>query len=220
MEVVSDEPESNSDLDEYVVPTGLDRLDQVALPLDQQYTFRYTGKRVTAYIMDTGIATTHTEFQGRAKCAFDATSQFLNCHDAFNHGTHVAAIVGGTTVGVAKLIDLVSVKVIANDGGTASMLIAGIDYVMQQKFANRDKPMVVNMSLGGLFSPSINRAVDQLVAAGVVVVAAAGNHNINACLVSPASAEGTITVGASSISGSKDRRAFYSNHGTCVDIFA
>jgi subtilisin family serine protease len=224
MELVSDEPELDSVLDEYVVPKGLDRLDQVALPLDQEYTFRHTGKRVTAYILDTGIAASHTEFQGRARCGFDATSQEPNCFDAFNHGTHVAATVGGTTTGVAKLVDIVSVKVIANNGGKSSLILAGIDYVMQQKNFNPDQPMVVNMSLGGFYSASVNQAVDQLVAAGVVVVAAAGNRDINACLISPASATGAITVGASAIAEylfrNRDRRALYSNHGHCVDIFA
>jgi subtilisin family serine protease len=199
MELVSDEPEMDSTLDEYVVPIGLDRLDQIALPLDQEYTFHYTGKRVTAYMLDTGIATSHSEFQGRARCGFDATSPQPNCFDAFNHGTHVAAIVGGATTGVAKLVDIVSVKVVANNGGTSALVLAGIEYVMQQKNANPDQPMVVNMSMGGIYSPSVNHAVEQLVAAGVVVVAAAGNRDISACLISPASAHGVITVGASAI---------------------
>lgn len=224
IELVSDEPELDSSLDEYVLPSGLDRLDQVALPLDHQYVFRYTGKRVTVFLMDTGIATSHTEFTGRARCGFDATSSELNCYDAFNHGTHVAAIAGGASVGVAKLVDLVSVKVVANDGGTSTLLLAGMEYIMQQKIANPDQPMVVNMSLGGFFAPSVNKAVDQLVAAGVVVVVAAGNKAINACFVSPASAKGAITVGASAIAEyffkNRERRALYSNHGCCVDIFA
>lgn len=214
----------DSNLDEYVVPIGLDRLDQVALPLDQEYTFHYTGKRVTAYILDTGIAVSHSEFQGRARCGFDATSPQPNCYDAFNHGTHVAATVGGSSTGVAKLVDIVSVKVVANNGGTSGSVLAGIDYIMQQKNANPDQPMVVNMSLGTFYSSSVNQAVDQLVAAGVVVVAAAGNHNINACLISPASAHGAITVGASAIAEylfrKMERRALYSNYGRCVDIFA
>ena len=222
MELVS-EAETDS-LDDYVVPIGLDRIDQLSLPLNGQYTFRYTGSKVTVYLIDTGTATSHSEFGTRAKCGFDATSPRLDCYDAFNHGTHVAATIGGSSVGVAKLVNIVSVKVIANDGGTMSAMLAGIDYVMQQKKANPSQPMVASMSVGGAFSPTVNKAVDQLVAAGVTVVAAAGNKNIDACLVSPSAASGAITVASSTITeyatNNKDRRALYSNWGVCVDIFA
>ena len=93
-----------------------------------------------------------------------------------------------------------------------------------QKKAFPAKPMIVNMSLGSIYSKSVNRAVDRLVESGVSVVTAAGNRGINACLVSPASSRRAITVGASTttfrVFKNRDRRAFYSNWGRCVDIFA
>jgi subtilisin family serine protease len=155
---------------------------------------------------------------------FDIIPPTPLCNDTFNHGTPVAAIVGGMLSGVAKRATLVSVKVIGSGGGTASTVLAGLEYVRLQKIAFPGKPMIVNMSLGSIYSRSVNQAVDRLVDSGVTVVAAAGNRGINACLVSPASSKRAITVGASTttfrVFKNRDRRAFYSNWGRCVDIIA
>jgi subtilisin family serine protease len=124
---------------------------------------------------------------------------------------------------VAKNAALVGVKVLDSNGsGSNSDVIAGIDYVVEQKKANPSTPMIINMSLGGFHANSLNEVVDRAVDAGVVTVVAAGNNGRNACLFSPASASKAITVGASTISNwfDRDRRAEYSNFGQCVDIFA
>jgi cerevisin len=73
------------------------------------------------------------------------------------------------------------------------------------------------MSLGGGRSLTLEKAVNKAVEAGVHFAVAAGNDNEDACNYSPAAAEGPITVGAST---NKDTMAFFSNHGSCVDIFA
>jgi subtilisin family serine protease len=226
------------------VPKGLDRIDQVDLPLDDVYNYKNTGKNVTVYILDTGIKLDHIDFQGRATCGLDTFRKYVKneffepfdddffdgltpvpfCNDTANHGTHVAGIIGGILSGVAKKTNIVSVKVISASGGTASSILAGLEYVRLQKVGFPSKPMVVNMSLGSRYSKSVNRAVDRLVDSGVVVVTAAGNRGINACLVSPASSKSSITVGAATtterIFKNRDRRALYSNWGRCVDIFA
>jgi subtilisin family serine protease len=226
------------------VPKGLDRIDQVGLPLDGAYVYSDSGKNVTVYILDTGIKLDHIDFQGRATCALDTFRKYIKndffepfdddffdgivplpyCNDTANHGTHVAGIIGGILSGVAKKTNIVSVKVISKSGGTASSILAGLEYVRLQKLGFPSKPMVVNMSLGSLYSKSVNRAADRLVDAGVVVVAAAGNRGINACLVSPASSKRVITVGAATTTErlfeNRDRRTLYSNWGRCVDIFA
>lgn len=73
------------------------------------------------------------------------------------------------------------------------------------------------MSLGGDRSPSIENAVKAAIAAGIPVVVAAGNSNIDACTQSPAAVLEAITVAAST---QKNTKAKFSNFGPCVDIFA
>jgi hypothetical protein len=76
---------------------------------------------------------------------------------------------------------------------------------------------VINMSIGGGLSSSLNTAVQNASSRGFVVVAAAGNSSIDACKSSPVSAGGVIGVGASN---SADQFASFSNYGSCVDIIA
>jgi aqualysin 1 len=195
---------------------GLDRVDQRALPLDASYGYATTGAGVHAYIIDTGIRTTHEDFGGRATWAF---SSLKGKDGSFNtdcngHGTHVAGTVGGTRFGVAKEVQLYAVRVLDCSGsGTWSGVIAGIDWVT----ANHRSPAVANMSLGGDYTQAVNDAVAGSVASGVVYALAAGNSATDACTISPASTRTALTVGATS---KTDARAPYSNTGGCVDLFA
>ncbi len=191
---------------------GLDRIDQTSNTLDKSYTYNTTASNVYAYIIDTGIQTSHSQFGGRASIGYDATGG--NGQDCNGHGTHVAGTVGSTTYGVAKAVKLIGVRVLGCDGsGTNSGVIAGIDWVR----VNHKKPAVANMSLGGGASSAVNTAVTNLANAGVFVAVAAGNDNGNACNYSPASAAAVTTVGATT---STSARASYSNYGSCVDIYA
>ena len=136
------------------------------------------------------------------------------------HGTHVASIVGGNQYGVAKNANLIAVKVVdANNGngGSVGTAISGLNYVVQQKQANPDRPAVANVSLGSGASLAFNEAIERTVAAGVIVVNSAGNDNVDACTRSPSSAVTSITVGSI---GSSNVRSSFSNYGSCVDIFA
>ena len=109
---------------------GLDRIDQRDLPLNQTYNFNATGSGVRAYIVDTGIRATHTEFGGRVVSGFTAINDGLGTNDGNGHGTHVAGTVGGSTWGVAKNVTLVAVRVLDSSGnGTNSGVIAGVDFV-------------------------------------------------------------------------------------------
>ena len=196
-------------------PLGLDRIDQVALPLSGTYTFTATGAGVNAYIIDTGIRTSHSEFGGRATGDFTAIDDGNGANDCNGHGTHVAGTVGGATFGVAKQVRLHAVRVLDCNGfGTASSVIAGVDFVT----ANHVSPAVANMSLGGGASTAVDDAVRGSIAAGVVYSIAAGNDNDDACLGSPGRVAEALTVGATD--PSDDARAFFSNVGTCVDLFA
>ena len=193
-------------------PWGLDRIDQRNRPLSGTYTYNWTGSGVRAYIIDTGIRTTHTQFGGRASNVFDAFGG--NGADCNGHGTHVAGTVGGSTYGVAKSVLLRGVRVLDCSGsGSNSGVIAGVDWVRQNHIA----PAVANMSLGGGISTALDTAVNNLSNAGVTIAVAAGNSNANACNSSPARAANAITTGSTT---STDARSSFSNFGTCVDIFA
>ncbi len=193
---------------------GLDRIDQLALPLNQTYTYNADGTGVTAFIIDTGIRSTHQNFGGRVGTGFTSINDGQGTNDCQGHGTHVAGTVGSTTWGVAKNVTLIPVRVLNCQGsGTDAGVIAGVDWVA----ANHSGPSVANMSLGGGASPTLDAAIANLVAAGVTTVVAAGNENQNACNVSPAREPLAITVGSTT---SSDARSSFSNFGTCVDIFA
>jgi subtilisin family serine protease len=197
-------------------PWGLDRIDQTALPLNSAYSYTSTGAGVTAYIIDTGILTSHNDFGGRAVDGYDAVDNALPAADCNGHGTHVAGTVGGTTYGVAKGVRLVAVRVLNCSGsGTNAGVIAGVNWVTSNHQAGA--PAVANMSLGGGLNTSLNTAVANSIADGVTYAVAAGNSNANACNYSPAAVPTAITVGATQSNGA---RASYSNYGTCVDIFA
>ena len=197
---------------------GLDRIDDQDLPMDGTYTYTCTGKGSYVYVLDTGIRISHNEFGGRAICGASFISSEPDCDDGNGHGTHCAGTVAGTTYGVAKNAIVVAVKVLSAQGsGTASGVIAGVDFVASQKEDFPDRNVIASMSLGGGKSSSLDRAVNNASEKGVVFVVAAGNDNIDACNQSPAGASQVITVGSTT---SQDARSSFSNYGSCVDIFA
>jgi len=167
---------------------------------------------VHAYIIDTGIYASHTQFGGRANNVYDALGG--NGTDCNGHGTHVAGTVGSATYGVAKAVRLHGVRVLSCSGsGTWSQVISGMNWVA----SNAIRPAVANMSLGGSFNSSVNSAATALSNAGVFTAIAAGNSNLNACNYSPASASNVTTVAASDRT---DLRASFSNFGSCVEVYA
>jgi subtilisin family serine protease len=201
-------------------PWGLDRIDQRDRPLNASYTYNATGSGVKAYIIDTGIRFSHSQFGGRATSGYDAVDGG-SADDCNGHGTHVSGTVGGSTYGVAKSVSLVGVRVLDCGGsGSNSGVIAGIDWVTGNHAAGQ--AAVANMSLGGGASSTLDTAVNNSINDGVTYAIAAGNGDIfgnpqNACNTSPARVANAITVSATD---SSDVKASWANYGTCVDIFA
>ena len=180
--------------------------------LDNKYEYSKSGNGVHAYIVDTGVNSTHAEFDGRMGDGFSAIEEG-GTNDCNGHGTHVAGTVGGSVYGVAKDVTLHAVRVLNCRGsGTLSGVVAGVDWVAQ----NAQLPAVANMSLGGGKSEAIDDAVAAAVQSGVSFVVAAGNSNADACDYSPAAVDTAITVGATD---ADDKRASFSNWGNCVDVF-
>lgn len=200
---------------QYSAPWGLDRVDQRTIPLSGSYNNAdLAGSGVTAYVIDTGIMTAHTQFGGRAYVGVDYVGDGWNGQDPHGHGTHVAGTIGGSTYGIAKSVTLCAVRVLDATGhGTTSAIIAGVDWVR----ANHATSSVANMSIGGPPSDSEDQAIRNAIAAGITFVVAAGNNGLPASDYSPARIGEAIVVSATD---SYDQRASWANYGPVVDVFA
>ncbi len=194
---------------------GLDRIDQASLPLNKRYVFPDEGEGVTAYVIDSGIRASHREFGGRAVAGRDFTGDRVN-RDCAGHGTHVAGTIGGATVGVAKRVRLVALRVLNCNGvGAISGILSALDWVAK----NARPPAVVNMSLGHIGTdPALVASIENLTKRNINVVVAAGNNSGDACGVSPAESLDALTVSATTQQDSRDIQ--YANFGPCVNIFA
>lgn len=227
-------------IEAYNIGTGidpiwnLDRIDQCSLPLDGN-SFKEDASNVKIFIMDSGIRADHEEFVGMINpsdaCHFSfpyANSQnvptvaSLALADGNGHGTHVAGTACGHHYGVASNCQLCSVKVLKDSGyGDWLGFIAGLNHIYAYCTANPGTRCVVNMSLGGGVHQVFNSLVESAIASGIVVVAAAGNSNRDACLHSPASATSSITVGATTLHDARwTGPTKSSNFGSCVDVWA
>ena len=199
-------------------PWGLDRIDNPDLPLDGRYRYSASPNDVEVFVIDTGIRPTHAEFAraGGSNAAVVA-GDFIggNGIDCHGHGTHVASTIAGNTSGVAKGVVVQSLRVLDCAGsGPESGVVAAVDYAVAASAGHR---AVMNLSLGGPVSQALDDAIRRAAAAGVVPVVAAGNSNEDAGDMSPAHVAEALTVGAST---STDARAFFSNYGAVVDLFA
>ena len=201
---------------------GLDRIDQRSRTLDGLYHYAATGAGVTAFVVDTGILTTHIEFEGRVAVPLDPFDAYPGLAVCDGHGTHVAGTIGGKTYGVAKGVTLVSVRVFDCDGDTPdSFIIDGLEWMIDHH--ELGTPAVANMSFSGPINQALDDAVQNVIDDGISVVIAAGNGTLNdwkavdACGFSPGRVADAMTMGATT---SKDMKASFSNYGPCVDWFA
>lgn len=221
-EVAYIEEETVAKGSQVVVPWHLDRLDQHALPLNQQYWPLGTGQGVDLYIVDSGINFSHEEFENRAKFSgHDPMDSYLRENrrgaDCNGHGTHVASLAAGRIYGVAKAARVYSVRVLdCDNAGPWSVVLDGLDHVSRM-VAQRGRPAVLSMSFGGDYFRIVNEAVQNLHSSGLFSASAAGNDQSDACTKSPGSSPYTFTVG-----GSSRTDGLYSstNYGQCVDIFS
>ncbi|OAA55082.1 oryzin precursor [Cordyceps fumosorosea ARSEF 2679] len=193
------------------------------------------GAGTCAYIIDTGVDASHSDFGGRAKQIKSFNGQNMDTKICDGHGTHVAGTIGSDTYGVAKKASLFGIKIIDYNSSTADCrcstknILDALDYAAQDS-KNRSCPngVVINMSLGGEYtSTATNDAIEKLVKGGIFVAVSAGNgkkdcdncpvYPIDASRMSPAAAPYACTVGATD---SKDKIAYFSNFGPKVNIHA
>jgi len=203
---------------------GLNRISEVKPLLNGKFHYPTTaGAGAEVFVIDTGIRTTHNEFEG-TRATWGANFVDTQNTDCNGHGTHVAGTVAGKSYGVAKKSTVIAVKVLSCAGsGSNAGVIKGVQFAAAP--ANRKgKHAIANMSLGGGYSKALNDAVAAAVKGGVAFVVAAGNEDDDACTSSPASEVTAISVGATLVEDEnqkqKDARAEFSNFGTCVRIFA
>lgn len=172
------------------------------------------GAGVTVYVIDTGVRITHEDFGGRASYGWDFVDGDRVASDGNGHGTHVAGIVAGALLGVARKAQVVAVRVLDDTGaGTTAQAVAGVDWVTR----HAHRPAVANLSLGGGYSAALDAAVRASIRSGVTYTVAAGNAGQPAALHSPADVREAVTVGATDGRGA---RAGFSNYGSALDLFA
>jgi subtilisin family serine protease len=180
-----------------------------------------TGEGVHVYVFDSGVRVTHEQFGGRAITELDTAQRPMKvckgdlacAQDDLGHGTHVAGIVGGADYGVAPGVSLHVMKM-SFAGDAVSNAYSAFDWLL----LNVQKPAILQMSFGWPKRiPGADYAINAMVAAGIVVVAAGGNSNKDACGFTWGHIPSVITVGAST---RLDTRASFSNWGTCLSLFA
>jgi len=223
-----------------VVKTNADNRRQTVGPfiprLGVQNSSRAAGTRKPAFpipanifaiVVDTGILRTHPDLKSKIitqYCRNFSTPNRNNWNDDNGHGTHVAGIIGAqdNTIGIvgnAPNVNLIAVKVLNRGSGSDANVIAGLNYVAQWKTANPSFKGVVNMSLGGSPSATLDNAVRNLINRfGITVVVAAGNESTDARNFSPSRVVEAITVGSYRISN--NTLSSFSNFGPVVDLLA
>eukprot|EP01103_Thecamoeba_quadrilineata_P012419 TRINITY_DN319_c0_g1_i12.p1 TRINITY_DN319_c0_g1~~TRINITY_DN319_c0_g1_i12.p1 ORF type:complete len:400 (-),score=22.96 TRINITY_DN319_c0_g1_i12:40-1239(-) len=203
---------------------GLNRIAEVKPVFSGNYVYSSSsGNGVDAYIIDTGIQITQINFDGHA--IWGANFADDNDTDCAGHGTHVAGTIGSQTYGIAKNVTLIAVKVLGCDGsGTTAGVIQGVNWAAST-YQSRKKPAVSNMSLGGAKSATLAQAVKNAISLGLQFAIAAGNDDSDACTGSPSNVVEAVVVGATTYNTNGDDdyydvRAYFSNYGTCLDVFA
>lgn len=208
---------------------ALDRIDQRRLPLDSTYRHYGSGAGVTVYVFDGGVLASHPELAGRVRRGYDAFPEAPSLCNA--HGTAVAGAIAGATLGVAPKAEIVDVKMVdcKRMRGTIEAIVRGTRWMLADVARRPGRRAVANWSFIAdtvANIPALDESVKALNDAGVPVVTAAGNLDMNACHIAPANAPGTIVVGASRVRRAigadtlLDERAPGTAYGPCVAIFA
>ncbi len=217
---------------------------QINLP--QAWDVTTGSPDVIVAVVDTGVLLDHPDLQGQLVDGFDFIRDASNARDgngidsnpddpgdrAFGdsssfHGTHVAGTVaaasdnGQGVAGVAWDARIMPLRTLGRRGGTDYDIVQAVRYAAGLSNDSRDVPDdpadVINLSLGGAgFSQSAQNAYLAARAAGLIVVAAAGNESSSRRSY-PAAYDGVVSVSAVDL---RSRLAPYSNFGSTIDVAA
>ena len=203
---------------------NLDRINQEDLPLDDYLLFEneeeVNGDDIDIYVLDTGVNENHEIFLNPPTILPTFGNHGLSSdEDCQGHGTHVAGSVAGSITGIAKDANVFSIKISIDCTGYAYItdMILAIDYVEQLMIINGRKS-IINLSFG--ISTIVKNEINEFVSSGGLFTVAAGNDGLDKCMNEKyydIDFTSAIIVGAST---SNDEVAYFSNFGSCVDIYA
>ncbi|BFZ58690.1 serine protease [Savitreella phatthalungensis] len=188
---------------------------------DYIYDQDLQGQGVSIYVLDTGVNCMHESLRGRCQCDvfgdFSRGYALLN-YDGNGHGTRIASLAAGKTVGVAQEAEIRSVKVYGEaQASTVWDVINGVEYSVNQMVQAHRPPSVLVLAMTILRSRYLTDAFETAAGMGMFPVSSAGNENADACGYSPNDSRRVIAVAGST---AKDRFFTSSNHGSCVTLIA
>ncbi|KAM8929953.1 proprotein convertase subtilisin/kexin type 9 [Pelodytes ibericus] len=210
------------------VPWNLDRIIP-AQRVASHFNPPNMGELVEVYLLDTSIHSNHREIEGKVFVTDfenvpeeDGTRFYRQASKCESHGTHMAGVVNGRDAGVAKGVNVRSLRVLNCQGkGTVVGSLTGLEFIRKTLMDQPYSPLIVLIPFVGGYSRTLNAASRTLVKSGVVIIAAAGNYKDDACLYSPASEPEVITVGATNYQDQPvTMGTLGTNFGNCIDIFA
>ena len=183
-----------------------------------------TGAGAVVAVVDSGVQADHPDLAGHIGQGYDVVQGDTTAQDGDGHGTHVSGIIAaasGNGIGVESVAPgatIMPIRVLGDDGGGATDDVArGVDY------ARTHGANVINLSLGSEVpligatgGDAFDAAVHRAIAAGIVVVAAAGNNGVPVC-EQPAAGDGLLCVGAVD---KRKQRSFFSSFGSGLGLVA
>eukprot|EP00866_Antonospora_locustae_P000495 jgi/Antlo1/495/94 len=171
------------------------------------YKYDFAGAGVDIYLVDTTVDTSAPEIRGRA---YNLYPHAPVCN---MHGTNMAVLAAGTTMGFAKRSSIHAVNVLDCDG---RIHLSRLLSCLEQLQIKEGRRSILLFSMSGPRSEILNKVISEI-ALEAIVITAAGNNGESACKFSPGSSRAAINVGATNKFARPSR---FTNHGDCVSIFS
>lgn len=177
--------------------------------------------KTIVYVLDSGVDVNHPQFDGRATWGTSFVDSIYA--DDNGHGTHLAGITVGNTVGVARNASVVAVKVLDHHlEGSVEAFVKAIDWTISHFQGSGARHAVINYSAVGEISGLREKAILKALNAGIPVVGAAGNDNADACQSGPSNLGGGAKEGffVAAALNYTNTPASFTNYGSCIDVYS